>query len=182
MRVLAVASTLLILLAPRIEAQRPLSPREIGRPATSDDSVALTITSAEARGSRHSSGAPTDSISTASFRAEIGTGERRCVAVGSAQYARSGDFVVGPFADYPSVWRGGYGKLAWQLFHAHADAPLHLVLQATRLDADATPYVFDAERVFSNMYAGNFHLPTAGRWMLVGISGSAWGCFVFDVR
>jgi hypothetical protein len=172
---------LALLIAPAAHSQRPISPQELGRPAVKADSVPASIAEAEAQGRGRPLKTTSDSLPLTTFSPEVGTAERRCVEAGHARYARSGEFSVGPFDHYSAVWNAGYGKLAWGLVRASSAAAQHLEIEAVRLDRPATPYLFDAARVFPNMYAGNFHLPSTGRWMLVGTAGDAWGCFVFEV-
>jgi hypothetical protein len=183
MRSICTLTVALLLTASSARAQAAVRSGEAGRRAVASDSVAMTIAEAETRGSQRGAAATTDTLPAQQVPFEVGGAERRCVDVGSVSAARSGDFVVRGFSLYGALWYAGYGKLAWFPEHAGESSPPRLVIRATRLDAATPPQVF--ETYFSRgqywMYPTGIHLPTVGRWMLVGAAGDSWGCFVYTL-
>lgn len=182
------ATAMMVSLASVAEGQE----RWLGRPATPADSVPMSVLQAEARGSIHPRATPNNEGTSASDTLMGGTRERRCVHAG-ANAVRSGDFVAGPFAYYNEIWHQGYGKLWWHPAEMPPKPPL-LIVQATRLDAEAESRVFESshiawpsgptesEATSIKFYPTGIRLPTAGRWMMVATAGNSWGCFVHTVR
>jgi len=171
---------------PRVAgAQQAASGEDIGRRAVARDSVPGNVLEAEKRARRMVTPSPSDALPLqAVFPVQAGSGARRCVDVGRSQYARSGDFVVGPFASYVDVWNRGYGKLAVVPTHGSARSPASLVITASRLGATSGARIFDASLQHGAwyFYPSNIHLPSRGRWLLVTATSQTWGCFIYTLR
>jgi hypothetical protein len=179
------AVLIVVMAIPRTaRAQRAASGEDVGRPAAIRDSVPYRILEAETRARRMVSPSPSDALPLqAVFSVQAGSGARRCVSVGRSQYARSGDFVVGPFASYAGVWTRGYGKLAVVPVHGSPKSPASLVITASRLGATSGARIFDAslQHAAWYFYPTNIHLPSRGRWLLVTATSQTWGCFIFTL-
>jgi hypothetical protein len=175
-----------VLALPRVAgAQQAASGEDVGRPAAARDSVPRSALEAEQRVRRMITPSPSDALPLqAVFPVQAGSSARRCVTVGRAQYVRSGDFVVGPFASYVDVWRRGYGKLAVVPVHGSAKSPSNLAITASRLGTFRGARIFDAALQHGAwyFYPSNIHLPSRGRWLLVTATSQTWGCFIFTLR
>jgi hypothetical protein len=180
------ALAIVVIALPRAAiAQQAASGEDVGRLAVARDSVPHSVLEAEKRGRRMVLPSPSDALPLQPvFAVQAGSGARRCVDVGRSQYARSGDFVVGPFASYRSVWNRGYGKLAVVPVHGSPKSPPSLVITASRLGATSGARIFDASLQHGAwyFYPTNIHLPGRGRWLLVTATSQTWGCFVFTLR
>jgi len=176
---------IVVVALPRVAgAQQAASGEDVGRPAVARDSVPRSAVEAEQRGRHMVTPSPSDALPLqAVFPVQAGSSARRCVSVGRAQYARSGDFVVGPFASYVDVWRRGYGKLAVVPVHGSSKSPATLAITASRLGAVRGARVFDAALQHGAwyFYPTNIHLPSRGRWLLVTATSQTWGCFIFTL-
>jgi hypothetical protein len=110
---------------------------------------------------------------------------RHCVDASGAANARSGDFLAGPFRDYPTFWYQGTGKLWFRPTTVVAGETL--LVRARSLDKRQTVHgyrlttiaeTFPIQRQF---YPSHIHLPSAGPWLLIATVGQSWGCFLFVV-
>jgi hypothetical protein len=164
------------------------------REARASDSVPRSIAEAEARGRQH------PRLSTRPWYPKsldsigyVGTSERRCVDVGKANLARSGDFFAGPFALYQRDWpinrvHGG-GKMFWQpVVGARPDAPTNLVVRVYQLDGGHYSRVWEGQPIttlapVSDMLLhSNIVLPVRGRWLFMATAAENWGCFVYTLK
>ena len=169
-----------------VGAQQPATRDQGGRAPLSTDSVPRTVVEAERQATGLARGTPNNPRRDWDSPAR-GTTERTCVDTDSVSIAQSGDFIVGPFAQYNANWNAGYGKLVWQPAVLSPSEPTTLTVRAVRLD---TP---DAARVFegfpltysragpTKFHVTGVHLPTRGRWLLVATAGMNWGCFIHTV-
>lgn len=171
---------------------------DVWRQAAAADSVPRSIAEAEAQGGRHPRSArPAEFRPRAAESVSVGTAERRCVIVGDANVARSGDLIASPFRLYRDYWRqGAPPKVSWVAGHRPPlGEPVQLLIEATRLDEPAASYVFlgdvdtfrwSAIAMMELMRipwgtAAVFDIPTPGRWLLVATVAENWGCFVLDL-
>lgn len=164
----------------------------IVRPATPDDSVPRSVAEAEAFGARFPRAAGPESLPRHFAVAELGTKDRRCVDVDTANAARSGEFVGGPFQAHVTYWHQRWGK--WWFVSGHP-YPLRTPVQGTvfftRLDTAGPAFVFKSEtrrvryhdpEFDRNMSIGAyFNLPARGKWMVVASKHDLWGCFILTL-
>jgi hypothetical protein len=170
--------------------------KAVWRPAVPGDSVPRSITEAEREGSEYPrSDKPAAFPTFPNYPVRVGTADRRCVVVGNAEAARSGDFVAVSFRGYVEEWRLGRtgSKMVWAAGHrAPIGERLKLTITASRVDTLADAYVYVSEArtyrwpaamLIRHGWAGGefVPLPSAGRWLLVARVGKDWGCFVLDL-
>ena len=171
---------------------------DVWRPAVDSDSVPSSIAEAELQGNNYPR-----SSRPASFEQRwldgtgVATAERRCVTVGEANSARSGEIIGANFRAYADFWRrGAPPKLAWGGGHPPAiGEPVQLIIKAARLDAPAPSHVLVGEvetfrwpmilmaklLPIQWFHAAVIDPPSPGRWLLVAHMGVDWGCFVLDL-
>jgi hypothetical protein len=174
---------------------------DVWRQALLADSVPQSIAEAELQGGRspHSS-EPGVFGQWWLDMATVGTADRRCVVVGNANGARSGDLIGSPFRLYASAdyWRpGGAPKLSFAAAHRPPiGEPMQLIIKAVQVDATAESFVFIG-RTYTVRWSGllmwrltgsqwwtaatGVTPPSSGRWLLVTTLGADWGCFVLDL-
>jgi hypothetical protein len=171
----------------------------VWRQALPADSVPQSIAEAELQGSRHPR-SPEPGVFGQWWldKATVGTSDRRCVVVGDANGARSGEMVGTPFQLYADYWsRGAAPKLSFATAHRPPiGEPMHLIVKVARVDAPAASYVFIGRastvrwsavvisklmRIQWGAAATAIDPPSPGRWLLVASLGTDWGCFVLDL-
>lgn len=165
------------------------------RHALPSDSVPLSVAEAESSGRRFPrSAGPVEFSALMQSKVVVGTSARRCVAVGKANAAQSGDFIVVSLRHFADEWRRGIlAKTTWVTAHrARIGRPMRLTVRASRLDPPDVSYIFvGAETTYSwaatllmrfGWSRGAFiPLPTAGKWLLVATVAQDWGCFVQEL-
>ena len=171
----------------------------VWREAVPGDSVPRSIAEAELQGSRSPRlPEPGEFVQRRLDMATVGTSDRRCVIVGDANGARSGEMIGTPFRLWTEWWRRGPPpKLSFATAHRPPiDDPVQLIIKAHRIDEPAASYVFiGAVRVYRwptvataklmqiqwSTAATKIDPPSSGRWLLVATLGADWGCFVLDL-
>ena len=175
----------------------PITRRGTGvwREAVPGDSVPRSITEAELQGSRSPRSPELGEFAQRWLdKVTAGTSDRRCVVVGDANSARSGDLIGTPFRFYAEYWRrGAPPKLLFVAAHRpRIGAPTQLIIKVSRIDALAESYVFigpvhtsrwsaELMRIEWGTAAPIVDPPSSGRWLLVASLGIDWGCFVLDL-
>ncbi|HTR78278.1 MAG TPA: hypothetical protein VMH39_09215, partial [Gemmatimonadaceae bacterium] len=118
----------------------------------------------------------------------VGTSDRRCVEVGAADIARSGDMFAGNFVPAARTPRTREAKFWLQPTHRpQPGVPITFVLRATRLDTVSAGWVRESEPFGLHVAPPaavadpiGLWLPSAGVWMLIATAGEDWGCFVVN--
>lgn len=127
----------------------------------------------------------------AGFALAEGTAERRCVEVsGTATMARSGEMVIGGMLQ---ALRVGRNKVWWKPLNSSLDMTIDVVGASMTEPAEALEFQIGAPTApYANVrplrqipeeafFPAGARFSGPGKWIAVGVSGSDWGCFIFDV-
>jgi len=144
---------------------------------------------AEAEGAKLSRVAPPDTPGAMFGRVVVGTSERRCVEADGVGGVRSGEFVTAGAGGQGGMVAGRAFKFAWSPLHASGAMPA-LVVTGRNLAVPADTFVYSSHSIGVTgsppnqgyLFPSGIAVSNAGRWALIAVSGSNWGCFVVTVR
>lgn len=147
----------------------PLSAQSTGAPGSAVTRYAVAVSAAEAEGAR--------------YPRVLGDSTRRRCIPATGQVTQSAEFESRGWANYATIWYGGYGKLTWwPKFPQPTDSLTVRIVSAVGA-ADTTVFKF-AGPVRSGgdgsyMYPSGVRPPRPGPWLFLATAGPNWGCFLY---
>lgn len=150
------------------------------------DSAASIVAATERAGAMYAAAAPGDSAQPGFPRPyEIGSPARRCIDVGDARGARSGEYWMNDFLFQYGFWLNGDGGFRYQPMFLRDARRDSVVVSFSRLDrrVPTEGFVITGARngggPAGRWFAENYKLPGSGLWLIVARGGPNWGCFIY---